>query len=307
MKKKIISVLTVLAIIIGTVPLGIMPVFAASSGTAVASTPAVRSSVTKSGTFTLTSAARLFIVSDADPTGSDLGTYVQTASSVLAAKNIPTSSPLTIVYGRESAAQAGDIVIRTDSSATGHRGGYVLDISAGGISITADDAEGVLYALTTLAQTCTSGTVLKCTTVTDWPDVAERSVYLDCGRIYFAPATLKALIRTMAWNRMNVLYLDFSNNNATRFLLDDMDVTVGGRTYDITTAAPSDGYLTQSDMDGIIDEANRYGVQIIPTFNSPGHIGGIRSVNTSFFRSASASDYDSATGKVALNILDQTA
>lgn len=307
MKKKIISVLTVLAIIIGTVPLGIMPVFAASSGTSVASTPAVRSSVTKSGTFTLTSAARLFIVSDADPTGSDLGTYVQTASSVLAAKNIPTSSPLTIVYGRESAAQAGDIVIRTDSSATGHRGGYVLDISAGGISITADDAEGVLYALTTLAQTCTSGTVLKCTTVTDWPDVAERSVYLDCGRIYFAPATLKALIRTMAWNRMNVLYLDFSNNNATRFLLDDMDVTVGGRTYDITTAAPSDGYLTQSDMDGIIDEANRYGVQIIPTFNSPGHIGGIRSVNTSFFRSASASDYDSATGKVALNILDQTA
>ena len=307
MKKKIISVLTVLAIIIGTVPLGIMPVFAASSGTAVASTPAVRSSVTKSGTFTLTSAARLFIVSDADPTGSDLGTYVQTASSVLAAKNIPTSSPLTIVYGRESAAQAGDIVIRTDSPATGHRGGYVLEISADGISITADDAEGVLYALTTLAQTCTSGTVLKCTTVTDWPDVAERSVYLDCGRIYFAPATLKALIRTMAWNRMNVLYLDFSNNNATRFLLDDMDVTVGGRTYDITTAAPSDGYLTQSDMDGIIDEANRYGVQIIPTFNSPGHIGGISSVNTSFFRSASASDYDSATGKVALNILDQTA
>lgn len=307
MKKKIISVLTVLAIIIGTVPLGIMPVFAASSGTAVASTPAVRSSVTKSGTFTLTSAARLFIVSDADPTGSDLGTYVQTASSVLAAKNIPTSSPLAIVYGKESAAQAGDIVIKIDSSATGHKGGYVLDISTAGISITADDAEGVLYALTTLAHTCTSGTVLKCTTVTDWPDVAERSVYLDCGRIYFAPATLKALIRTMAWNKMNVLYLDFSNNNATRFLLDDMDVTVGGRTYDITTAAPSDGYLTQSDMDGIIDEANRYGVQIIPTFNSPGHIGGIRSVNTSFFRSASASDYDSGTGKVALNILDQTA
>ena len=307
MKKKIISVLTVLAIIIGTVPLGIMPVFAASSGTAVASTPAVRSSVTKSGTFTLTSAARLFIVSDADPTGSDLGTYVQTASSVLAAKNIPTSSPLAIVYGKESAAQAGDIVIKIDSSATGHKGGYVLDISTAGISITADDAEGVLYALTTLAHTCTSGTVLKCTTVTDWPDVAERSVYLDCGRIYFAPATLKALIRTMAWNRMNVLYLDFSNNNATRFLLDDMDVTVGGRTYDITTAAPSDGYLTQSDMDDIIDEANRYGVQIIPTFNSPGHIGGIRSVNTSFFRSASASDYDSGTGKVALNILDQTA
>ena len=106
---------------------------------------------------------------------------------------------------------------------------------------------------------------------------------------------------------MNVLYLDFSNNNATRFFLDEMKVTVAGTTYDITKAKPSNGSLSQADMDGIIAEANKYGVQIIPTFNSPGHIGGIRSVNSSFFKGASASDYDSGTGKIALNIKDSSA
>lgn len=142
---------------------------------------------------------------------------------------------------------------------------------------------------------------------TTGPDVAERSVYLDCGRVYFKPETIKALIRTLSWNKMNVLYLDFSNNNATRFFLNEMKVTVAGTTYDITKAKPSNGSLSQTDMDGIIAEANKYGVQIIPTFNSPGHIGGIRSVNSSFFKSAAASDYDSGTGKVALNIKDSNA
>ncbi len=305
MRKKVIAFLTLLALLVSTMPMGLLSVSAASGG-AVTSTPAVRSSGTADGTFSLTADSRLFLVSDTDPTGTTLATYVQTAASVLAGKAIPSSTPLDIVYGKESGAQAGDIVIRLDSSATGHSEGYVLNISTDRITITADDAAGVFYALITLTQTCASGTSLACTTVTDWPDVRERSVYLDCGRIYFSPATIKALIHTLAWNKMNTLYLDFSNNNATRFFLDEMDVTVGGTTYDITKAKPSE-YLTQSDMDGIIAEADKYGVQIIPTFNSPGHIGGIKSINSSFFKSASASDYDSATGKVALNILDSTA
>ena len=305
MRKKVIAFLTLLALLVSTMPMGLLSVSAASGG-AVTSTPAVRSSGTADGTFSLTADSRLFLVSDTDPTGTTLATYVQTAASVLAAKGIPSSTPLDIVYGKESGAQAGDIVIRLDSSATGHSEGYVLNISTDRITITADDAAGVFYALITLTQTCASGTSLACASVTDWPDVRERSVYLDCGRIYFSPATIKALIHTLAWNKMNTLYLDFSNNNATRFFLDEMDVTVGGTTYDITKAKPSE-YLTQSDMDGIIAEADKYGVQIIPTFNSPGHIGGIKSINSSFFKSASASDYDSATGKVALNILDSTA
>lgn len=136
----------------------------------------------------------------------------------------------------------------------------------------------------------------------------ERSAYIDCGRVYYSPALLKALIKTLAWNRMNTLYLDFSNNNATRFFLDKMEVTAGDAKYDITTAKPSDGkYLTQADMVDIIKVAKQYGVQIIPTFNSPGHIGGLYSLNNSLFVKGTATDYDSNCGKITLNIADQNA
>ena len=115
---------------------------------------------------------------------------------------------------------------------------------------------------------------------------------------------------------MNVLYLDFSNNNATRFFLDEMKVTVAGTTYDITKAKPSNGSLSQADMDGIIAEANKYGVQIIPTFNSPGHIGGILGAFTGdeqgdYFDIKDSTDYDQISkggkGKVTLLVENETA
>lgn len=304
--KRVLSLALALIMVFGLVPmLGAGAV--AASGADVASVPQARSVTSGSGTFTLTDSARFFIVSDSDPTDTPLGTYVQTVSSEFAAKGLPSGSVLPVVYGKESSIADGDIVIRVDSS-VGHEQGYSMTVNEKNITITGNDELGVIYGLHTVLQSMvTGGVTLNGCTVSDWPDVSERSVYLDCGRIYFKPDTIKALIRTLSWNKMNTLYLDFSNNNATRFFLDKMNVTVDGTTYDITSAKPSDGWISQSEMDGIIAEAKKYGVDIIPTFNSPGHIGGIQSVNSSFFKSAGASDYDSGTGKVALNILDSSA
>ena len=173
------------------------------------------------------------------------------------------------------------------------------------IVVTGGDAAGAFYGLTNLLQMVEKGSLQD---VSNSPLVEERSAYIDCGRVYFSPEMLKALIKTLAWNRMNTLYLDFSNNNATRFFLDEMKVTAGGQNYDITTARPSDGkYLTQADMVDIIKVAKQYGVQIIPTFNSPGHIGGLYSLNKSFFDKATATDYDSSCGKVTLLIENKNA
>ena len=280
----------------------------AAEGADIASVPAVRETIPGSGTFTLTTDSRFFIAADSDPSKTDAGLFVQTVSSEFAAKGIPSANVMPIVYGNKVQAKTGDIIIIPDSRNVDKAQGYRLTVDAKNITVEAKDAAGVLNGLHTVLQSMVrGGTALNACTVNDWPDVAERSVYLDCGRVYFQPETIKALIRTLSWNKMNVLYLDFSNNNATRFFLDEMKVTVAGTTYDITKAKPSNGSLSQADMDGIIAEANKYGVQIIPTFNSPGHIGGIQSVNSSFFKSAAASDYDSGTGKVALNIKDSNA
>lgn len=313
MKRKLTKRLTALLLsaltVVSALPfLGWGMRVRAAEGADIASVPAVRETIPGSGIFTLTTDSRFFIAADSDPSKTDAGLFVQTVSSEFAAKGIPSANVMPIVYGNKVQAKTGDIIIIPDSMNVDKAQGYRLTVDAKNITVEAKDAAGVLNGLHTVLQSMVrGGTALNACTVNDWPDVAERSVYLDCGRVYFQPETIKALIRTLSWNKMNVLYLDFSNNNATRFFLDEMKVTVAGTTYDITKAKPSNGSLSQADMDGIIAEANKYGVQIIPTFNSPGHIGGIQSVNSSFFESAAAFDYDSGTGKVALNIKDSNA
>lgn len=326
--------------------------------------------------FALTGESRFFIVSATDPKGTDLGNFVQLVDSEFAAKGIPSSTVLPIKYGDESLTKSGDIVVKVDGSSTDSlaQQSYKITVASDKITVTGGGAAGAYYGLIELLHMFEKNTTLSKQTVENSPLVEERSAYIDCGRIYFSPELIKALIKTLAWNQMNTLYLDFSNNNATRFFLNEMKVTVSGTstssvadvenapaeapaadveqgkslrelvltsddekiaekseiendsandvqfseqaaepsatstTYDIRNAFPSDGkYLTESDMNEIIEVANQYGVQIIPTFNSPGHIGGLISLNESLFDKGSANDYDSSCGKVTLIIENEEA
>ena len=275
-RKRLLSLILAVILMIGLLPIS---AFATGDG------------------YELSAGSRFFIVNESDPTGTDLGNFVQLIGQEFAAKGKPSSSVLPIVYGQEKDAEKGDIVVKLDSSL----GEQSYKVSVGQkIVVTGGDAAGAFYGLTSLLQMFEKNSLQD---VTNTPLVAERSAYIDCGRVYFSPEMLKALIKTLAWNRMNTLYLDFSNNNATRFFLNEMKVTVDGTTYDITKAKPSEGqYLTQADMEEIIAVAKQYGVQIIPTFNSPGHIGGLYNLNNSFFDKATANDYDRSCGKITLDI-----
>ena len=275
-RKRLLSLILAVILMIGLLPIS---AFATGDG------------------YELSAGSRFFIVNENDPTGTDLGNFVQLIGQEFAAKGKPSSSVLPIVYGQEKDAEKGDIVVKLDSSL----GEQSYKVSVGQkIVVTGGDAAGAFYGLTNLLQMFEKNNLQD---VTNTPLVAERSAYIDCGRVYFSPEMLKALIKTLAWNRMNTLYLDFSNNNATRFFLNEMKVTVDGTTYDITKAKPSEGqYLTQADMEEIIAVAKQYGVQIIPTFNSPGHIGGLYSLNNSFFDKATTDDYDRSCGKITLDI-----
>lgn len=275
-RKRLLSLILAVILMIGLLPIS---AFATGDG------------------YELSAGSRFFIVNESDPTGTDLGNFVQLIGQEFAAKGKPSSSVLPIVYGQEKDAEKSDIVVKLDSSL----GEQSYKVSVGQkIVVTGGDAAGAFYGLTNLLQMFEKNSLQD---VTNTPLVAERSAYIDCGRVYFSPEMLKALIKTLAWNRMNTLYLDFSNNNATRFFLNEMKVTVDGTTYDITKVNPGEGqYLTQADMEEIIAVAKQYGVQIIPTFNSPGHIGGLYSLNNSFFDKATADDYDSNCGKITLDI-----
>lgn len=67
-----------------------------------------------SGSFTLTTDARIFVVSNEEPTGM-LRSTLQLASSRLAAQGVPSGAALDIVYGAESRVRTGDLVVRENT------------------------------------------------------------------------------------------------------------------------------------------------------------------------------------------------
>lgn len=113
-----------------------------------------------------------------------------------------------------------------------------------------------------------------------------RIFHLDAGRKYFSVAQIKDLIDKLSTYGYNYMELAVGND-ALRFLLDDMSVTVDGKTYssDAVTAGIQQGNrnyynagtneLSQTEMDTIISYAGNKGISIIPLLNSPGHMDSI--------------------------------
>lgn len=110
-----------------------------------------------------------------------------------------------------------------------------------------------------------------------------RIFHLDCGRKYFSVSEINGIIDQLAENNYTHIQLAFGNDGL-RFLLNDMSVTVNGKTYDsdsVKTAIKkgnsqltngSSGELSQSEMESIISHANDKGIKVIPLFNAPGHM-----------------------------------
>lgn len=125
----------------------------------------------------------------------------------------------------------------------------------------------------------------------------SRILHLDCGRKYFSPEWIKALIVEMQAAGYNQLQLAFGNGGF-RFYLNDMGVTVGNKTYGSgevkdaldkafvsynsgeleyqdnwkKTYTPEKNYLTETEMDEIIAYAGEHDIEIVPLFNTPGHM-----------------------------------
>ncbi len=127
-------------------------------------------------------------------------------------------------------------------------------------------------------------------------DSFYRIVHLDCGREYFSKDWIIALINEMAAAGYNQLQLAFGNGGF-RFYLDDLSVG----TYESATVrsaleagnehyntygddgkgtsngewkeyAPETNALTETEMDEIIAHAASKDIDIVPMFNTPGHM-----------------------------------
>lgn len=114
-------------------------------------------------------------------------------------------------------------------------------------------------------------------------DDFKRIVHIDCGRKYFSAADLKKIIDYAADNYYTDVELAFGNDGL-RFLLDNMTLQVGDKTYDSSRVTPAiqngnkafyntgTNELTESEMTDIISYAREKGIGIIPMFDAPGHL-----------------------------------
>jgi len=109
---------------------------------------------------------------------------------------------------------------------------------------------------------------------------------IDCGRMFFSKEQILIFVKTMAEAGRDTLILAFGNEGF-RFLLDDMAVNTGEISYkseDVKNAIKAGNIkyrdcgtneLVQSEMEEIISLCKSYKIQVIPLFNTPGHMSAL--------------------------------
>lgn len=116
-----------------------------------------------------------------------------------------------------------------------------------------------------------------------WEDTVKPPYWifhLDCARKYFTVANVKLLIDKISKSGFNQIQLHFSEDSGFRLELDNMMVTdEDGVSYDLSgvlggTESP-DKWYTQADMDSIISYAQSKNIDVVPSFDMPGHMGRI--------------------------------
>ncbi len=137
--------------------------------------------------------------------------------------------------------------------------GFIVEIG-NNIKVKAKNKNGIIYGLRAVIQHFYLYGNMPKGRILDYPDVAERAVHLDMGRKYYSPEWIIKLIKLMSFNRLNTLQLHFSENQGFRIQCDTYPEIV------------SDEHITKDEMRDIMEEANKYGVQIIPSFDNPGHM-----------------------------------
>lgn len=123
-----------------------------------------------------------------------------------------------------------------------------------------------------------------------------RIILLDIARKYIRSNVLKQYIDLASECNYNQIQLYFSDNQGFRLALNDMNIKVSGAEYDLSSAL-GDGYvdeamdmcpdgtgkyLTQEEILDLIRYAREKKIEIVPSFNTPGHMGTILQVFPEF-------------------------
>ena len=108
--------------------------------------------------------------------------------------------------------------------------------------------------------------------------VDECTFMLDCARKYLTPDWIKRLIGEISAVGFNAIIIHFSEEMGMRLESKRYPWLAGGdhnlSVFGIANGEPenNDKYITQAEMADIVRFAQAHGVEVIPSFDSPGHM-----------------------------------
>ena len=135
--------------------------------------------------------------------------------------------------------------------------------------------------------------------------VPERIFMLDCARKYYTPAWIKRLILEIKSAGFNTISIHFSEDMGLRLESKRYPWLAGGDhslcVYGAANGMPeNDGkFITQDEMADIVRFAQSEGIEVIPSFDSPGHMNyAVKKYNAQ--TGSDISNYFHKNGKVAI-------
>ena len=162
---------------------------------------------------------------------------------------------------RGGAVRPGDLVVRLGqpevlADKTTFDEGFTVEVGVSA-ELTAQSRRAAVYGLRTVFE----AGELAFGRLADWPCTNERGLHLDAGRKYYTKDWIMERVKDLSRNRMNVLWLHFSENEG--FRIDS----------ERHPEVPSRFHLTKDEVREIIALCGDLFVDINPALDCPGHLG----------------------------------
>jgi hexosaminidase len=187
--------------------------------------------------------------------------------------------------------RAPGIVFRLDPQAPAAAQSYQLEVSPGGVLVSARDSRGLFYGAVTLWQLCSAqlmqrgAITLEAMLITDAPRFAWRGLMLDSARHFQSPEFIRHYIDWMALHKLNMLGWHLTDDQGWRLEIKKYPrlTSVGAwrvpagraaqRDIDARTGRPRlyGGFYTQEDVRRIVAYAAARNVTIVPEVDLPAH------------------------------------
>ncbi|MGG7141927.1 family 20 glycosylhydrolase [Clostridium nigeriense] len=210
-------------------------------------------------------------------TNSRLKEVVELVSAEFLEKEIPTAKEINKVYASEEEITTKDIVITLDkdniiTENSNSDEAYKIEIGDEGVKIVAASENAAMYALRTIQHLMvTNNNALVYGSIVDYPNLVERRVHVDMARKYISKDWIIQHIRELSYMKMNTIQLHFSENLGFR-IESEFDPEI----------VSQDGYLTKLEIKEILEEARKYGINVIPSLDTPGHVEHILKVHPEY-------------------------